>query len=133
MAVLSKSKHELFAQSVVKGLSATEAYVSAGYSKAGAAQNASRLMTNDKVSARIQELKAIFSQGVIQLEIRERSARVQVLQNQLHRMLRLIDARAFEYSDHLGGTTGLLPRNLSPFVGESVIYAAGVCSMGTSW
>jgi hypothetical protein len=68
-------------------------------------------MTNDKVSARIHELKAIFAEGVIQLEIRERNARVQILQDQLNRMRRLIEARASEYSDHPGGATGLLVKD----------------------
>jgi phage terminase small subunit len=55
MAVLTNSKHEHFAQEVTKGVSATKAYVSAGYFKAGAKQNASRLITNDGVCARIKE------------------------------------------------------------------------------
>ena len=68
-------------------------------------------MANDKVSARIEELKTTIAQGVIQLEIRARSARVQVLQNLLDRMRNLIEARAFEYSDHLGGATGMLVKD----------------------
>ncbi|MGO9257915.1 MAG: hypothetical protein ACLQU1_16620 [Bryobacteraceae bacterium] len=68
-------------------------------------------MTNDKVLARIHELKTNFAEGVIQLAIRERSARVQILQDQLNRLLRLIEARASEYSDHPGGATGLLVKD----------------------
>ena len=88
MPVLSKAKHEHFAQAVARGLSASEAYTSVGYSKAGAAQNASRLITKDEVSARIDELRRTISDGVIQLAIKERSARVQILQDNLDRLRR---------------------------------------------
>jgi Terminase small subunit len=111
MPTLSNSRHELFTQFVAKGLSATEAYTSAGYAKAGAAQNASRLMANDKVSARIEELKRTICDGVVQLEIRERSARIQILQNSADGMRRVIATRAYEYADHPGGATGLLVRD----------------------
>jgi phage terminase small subunit len=47
MPVLTSSKHEKFAQLVASGVNATKAYVSAGYSKVAAAQNAHRLITND--------------------------------------------------------------------------------------
>jgi len=45
MPVLPHSKHEKFAQLVAAGVSATKAYLSAGYSKASTAQNAFRLST----------------------------------------------------------------------------------------
>jgi hypothetical protein len=111
MPVLSKSRHEQFAQFVAKGLSAKEAYISAGYAKAGAAQNASRLITNEQVSRRIEELQTKISAGVVQLAIRERSARVQVLQDNLDRMRQVIAARAFEYAAHPGGSSGLLVKD----------------------
>ena len=47
----------------------------------------------------------------MKVEIRKRSARVQVLQNNLNRLCRLIEARALEYSDHPGGTTGMLMKD----------------------
>jgi len=77
MPVLANSKHEHFAQSVAKGLSGTDAYVSAGYSKAGAHSNAARLMAFDTISSRINELKTAVAQGVVAAEIRRRSWRVQ--------------------------------------------------------
>src|SRR5450756_2470690 len=49
MPVLGNIKHEQFALLVVKGLSATKAYVSAGYSPKGAQQSAARMLTNSKV------------------------------------------------------------------------------------
>jgi hypothetical protein len=103
MPILSNSKHERFAQNVTKGLSATKAYVSAGYSKAGAEQNASRLMTKDDVLARIKELQTIVSERVVACEVRRRSWRVQVLQDRIEAMLALSQARAVMYAGEMGG------------------------------
>ena len=61
MGPLSNSRHEQFAQLVARGASATKAYVAAGYeakSDQVAATNASRLKSDDKVSARVAELRA---------------------------------------------------------------------------
>lgn len=54
MPLLSNPKHERFAQELAKGLSASAAYVAAGYAKSDS--NASRLSGNEKVRARVQEL-----------------------------------------------------------------------------
>ncbi|MBE0563568.1 MAG: terminase small subunit [Ochrobactrum anthropi] len=56
MAVLRNAKHEAFAQAVAKGKSATEAYTDAGFKPHQ--QNASRLMLNDVVKTRVEEIKA---------------------------------------------------------------------------
>jgi len=56
MPILKNSRHEKFVQFVANGKSAAVAYVCAGYENIGAKQNASRLMTNDDVKARIAEL-----------------------------------------------------------------------------
>jgi phage terminase small subunit len=45
-------------------MSQAQAYVAAGYSETGAEQNASRLMTNDKVVARVRELQAQSAEDV---------------------------------------------------------------------
>ena len=108
MPILAHTKHEQFAQSVAKGISATGAYISAGYSKSGAAASASRLLTNANVAARIKELKTATAESVVKVEIRKRSARVQILQNIVVRLSGLIDARALEFADHPGGATGML-------------------------
>ncbi|PIT08772.1 hypothetical protein BGI30_07895 [Snodgrassella alvi] len=50
-------KQELFALSVAAGLNQTEACINAGYSRNGAAAAACRLMKNQAVLARIEELK----------------------------------------------------------------------------
>jgi phage terminase small subunit len=56
MPVLKNPRHEKFAQAVVEGKSAAEAYADAGFKPQR--QNAARLMTNDDVVARIKELQA---------------------------------------------------------------------------
>jgi hypothetical protein len=50
-------RHERFAQVVVPGLSLSAAYVAAGYNKAGASDNAARLIRNGTVSSRVDELQ----------------------------------------------------------------------------
>jgi Terminase small subunit len=111
MTVLSSSKHERFAQLVAKGVSATEAYVSAGYSKSNAQSNASRLSANELVLARIKQLKTVVAERVITAEVRRRSWRIQILQSRIDAMLALSEARAIEYADHSGGSTGLLVKD----------------------
>ena len=57
MAILTNPRHELFAQELAKGKSATEAHTLAGYKPCR--QNAARLMTNDDIRARLAELQAV--------------------------------------------------------------------------
>ena len=110
MPVLANSKHEQFAQAVAKGVSATKAYTSAGYSANGAKQSAARMLTNADVCARIRELQQTLAAGTIALEISSRSARVQALQNRWNRLRQVIQERAAspEFADVPGGATGLL-------------------------
>jgi phage terminase small subunit len=54
MPVLKNAKHEAFAQGLAKGLSASEAYVGAGYKESRSA--ASRLSTNVNIEQRVAEL-----------------------------------------------------------------------------
>jgi hypothetical protein len=56
MPVLENWRHELFARSIARGDSATQAYVGAGYSDKGASGNANKLLKVDAVAARIDEL-----------------------------------------------------------------------------
>lgn len=57
MAPLSNGRHEKFAQAIAAGKTQEEAYIAAGYSEVGARANASRLIANDSVKARIAELQ----------------------------------------------------------------------------
>ncbi len=56
MAILKNARHELFAQNLAKGMSATEAYAKVGYKPSEA--HASRLAGYGKVRTRVAELMA---------------------------------------------------------------------------
>ena len=62
MPALAHPRHELFAQSVASGKSASEAYRQSGAIGKNADVHAARLMVNDGVSKRIAELKAAQAQ-----------------------------------------------------------------------
>ena len=66
MPALLNAKHEHFCQLIAGGLSATKAYINAGYSAAGASTSASRLLQNAEVRARASELKAAVSSTAIE-------------------------------------------------------------------
>src|SRR5689334_18294363 len=55
MGRLDNTRHEIFATSLCKGMSASAAYVAAGYKRNDG--NASRLRWNEKVLARVAELQ----------------------------------------------------------------------------
>jgi hypothetical protein len=99
MAVLTSSKYERFAQLVAQGVSPTKAYLQAGYSKANAHSNASRLSQNELVLARIKELKTVVAERVVAAEIRRRNWRVHILQTRLDGMLQLSQSRATMYAE----------------------------------
>ena len=61
MPILASQRHELFAQEIAKGKSASEAYVLAGYRPSR--KNTSRLRTNEDVVARLAELQAITARS----------------------------------------------------------------------
>ena len=65
MPILRNNRHEAFARAIVEGSSGRAAYGAAGYRAKGvvADANASRLLTNAKVSARIAELKGLAAQA----------------------------------------------------------------------
>lgn len=112
MAVIPNSKHEHFAQLVAKGVSASEAYVSAGYSKAGAKVSASRLLAHVNLRARVRELREILAAGTIALEISSRNARVQALQDRWSTLRAgialLLAERGAAMARTSGGSSGLL-------------------------
>mgnify|MGYP006396922529 CR=1 FL=1 len=56
MPVLDNQRHEVFAQALAKGLSQDAAYAEAGFKPHR--QNASRLMTNDAVRRRVNEIQS---------------------------------------------------------------------------
>ena len=111
MPVLTNSKHERFAQAIVKGLSVVDAFASAGYSRASAASNSRRLRENEGISARIRELQNAVAERVVAVEASNRSWRLRVLQDRIDRMLALSDARAVMYGNQLGEARRRLVNN----------------------
>lgn len=63
MPTLENPKHEAFAQGLAKGLSASVAYVAAGYRESRS--SASRLSTNANIVARVAELQAMVAERVV--------------------------------------------------------------------
>src|SRR5450432_773201 len=90
----------------------TKTYTSAGYSEKGAASSAARMFTNAPICARIAQLQAELSAGVIALEIGSRNARVRALQDRWDRMRTglnlLLTERGAVMSETAGGASGLL-------------------------
>ena len=64
MPILKNTKHELFAQALVKGRTADEAFSAAGYTPNPS--NAQRLKCNEVVKARVAEIKAQLAENAIQ-------------------------------------------------------------------
>jgi hypothetical protein len=124
MPVLTNPRHEQFAQGLLQGLSATRAYVLAGFSEKGASQSAARLLRNAEICSRVMELRAEVSAATIQLEITDRNARVKALQDTLDRCRRLIEARAADMPDVPGGSTGLLVRDYKGKDANQPVYKA---------
>jgi hypothetical protein len=63
MPILKNSRHELFAQEIAKGKSASEAYQNAGYRPSR--KNASRLKANEDINARVAELQAASAASAV--------------------------------------------------------------------
>lgn len=122
MAILANSRHEHFAQLVAKGDSASRAYVSAGFSKSGAAQSARRLLTNAQVCARIRELKTTISEALTEASIRDVNARIAGYEDRKHRLVSVMAARAADMADVPGGSTGLMVRDWRGKDAAQVVY-----------
>src|SRR5215471_18729034 len=58
MPILSNPRHEKFCELVAAGAKPPEAYGSAGYSRNGASQAASRLLSKPEVRTRVQEFQS---------------------------------------------------------------------------
>jgi len=78
MPKLNNARHEIFCQEYLIDLNATQAYIRAGYKAKDAASMSSRLMTNDKVRARVDELLAARSArtGITQDRVLRELARI---------------------------------------------------------
>ena len=98
MPVLSNVRHEIFAQEIAKGASASAAYVTAGYARNDG--NAARLKGNEQVGARIAELKDAGAAIAIQA-------------------VAVTEERILRVSTH--GVRGLAERRQAPMVPSTVL------------
>jgi phage terminase small subunit len=100
MAELKNPKHETFVQNILRGLSPTEAYISAGYSGKGAHTSAARLLKNPQVCTRLAELRKavepILEEAIVKLIVTERLERLVAIQDRWDRVRTAINARARE-------------------------------------
>ncbi len=91
---LKNARHERFCQEFAKTCNSTQAYINAGYSKNGAEPSSSRLLSNAKVRARVQELRGKIADGVVDMEIGRRSARMAAYQDRWQLLRELVAIRA---------------------------------------
>ncbi len=63
MPVLCNPRHEKFSQLVASGIKPAAAYVSLGYSKAGAPQSANNLLKRTDVRERLNEIQSLAAQS----------------------------------------------------------------------
>jgi phage terminase small subunit len=66
MSVLTNVRHEHFCCLRAEGRTATDAYIEAGYSAAGARANASRLIANDDIKGRILEIRTKITDKTVE-------------------------------------------------------------------
>ena len=111
MAELKNPKHEKFVQNIVLGLSPTESYICARYSRKSAHSSAFRMQQNATIMQRLQELRTLVTSAFVQLAITERDQRLIALQE---RWDGLRQARAaFAAGDYAAAMrTGLVCRKL---------------------
>ena len=67
MGILRNTKHELFALALAKGDTATRAYAAAGFK--GHRSNASRMIANDIIKARVRELQQAVAEKHIVTQV----------------------------------------------------------------
>jgi hypothetical protein len=99
MPMLAKQRWEQFAQSIVAGQSASQAYINAGFSKQGAAQAAHKLLKHPLIADRITELGRVKRQAeIIAAEGREKAVLREIVQPVVQRNItkEAIRARLWE-------------------------------------
>lgn len=115
MPPLKNPRHEQFAAYIgASGLSATAAYVKAGYSKNGAAQSAEKLLRNTEVKARITELSVRVTEAVVETVIGNREARLSMYREIQRRLWLIVKERGEDPSlgKVPGGKGGFVVRQI---------------------
>ena len=107
MPVLSNPQHEKFALLLASGLSATKAYIKAGYSARGARQSAHALLTNPDISLRVAEVTSELSKrtmaGIVSRRVADMNARLQEWQDRWEETRDALDAIIGERGEEMSG------------------------------
>src|SRR5271157_110557 len=111
--MLTRPRHEQFAQMVARGRTGKQAYAEVFGGPKGADQSASRLLRNAKVRARVVEIGSEIAQNLQGESIRERNFRLQALQKRWELLNQVVEQRGQDPSlaKVPGGKTGLLCRD----------------------
>lgn len=118
MPVLNNARHEQFAVGVASGMPATKAYIAAGYAPKAAESNASRLMGNDKVKARIAELRREISQKAVAKTALTRQYVIRTLMHNVDGCMVPVDV-----TNARGEVVGMAPNN--PNAANTALIALG--------
>ena len=111
MSVLKNARHEHFAQLVAGGKTPPKAYVLAGYSKAGSAQSANRLLKDADVAARVEELRASVAEPSRERAIEKAAVDKAWVLSELVENVKIAKA-AEPVLDHEGKPTGEYKTNI---------------------
>jgi hypothetical protein len=107
MPVLTNPKHEKFALLLASGLSATKAYIKAGYSARGARQSAHALSTNPDISLRVAEARIELEKqtkaGIVSRRVADINARLQEWQDRWEETRDALDAIIGERGEEMSG------------------------------
>jgi hypothetical protein len=142
LSALKNFRHESFCQLVASGESLTEAYVRAGFRKAGARQNSSRLMKRPDITLRIDALRPGYEtkkqaaisaavEAILTQEVMDAEGVVKALITRYRLLIQVIKERS-EYDDRPpadegkklpqlpGVTTGLVVTGFKAVGGRAV-------------
>jgi Terminase small subunit len=124
MPALSNPRHEHFARCIAEGLSATQAYVKAGYSEQGAAVSANRLLRNANVVSRCRELsQAVTEQVVAQASVDKAWV--------LHELVSIAKAQKSKQPMAANRALELVGKELGMFVDRKQINLRRISDLGT--
>lgn len=122
MPALENPRHEAFCQQYARTGNAVQSYLSvykdSSYEAAGV--SSSRLLEHAGILARVSELNTSINRRLQRLDVKQRKQRLEILDDLVDRMRRVIEARAEDMKNVPGGDTGLMVRQVKK-VGDSVV------------
>lgn len=114
MPVLRNPRHEQFVLGLIEKLSATAAYIKAGYSKNGAGQSAEKLLKNTEIQARLKELQEAVSERLVEAAISTKEERMRMYADIQRRLWLIVQERGQDASLKAvpGGKSGFIVRQI---------------------